>query len=73
MKQVVSRSLAHSRACLLKRAQNLSDLQASKLKELFKYSFRSVRTYLLHSPHNVLRIDIPFVFSDIHIPSTLRR
>ena len=69
MKQAASRSLAHSRACLLKRAQNLSDLQASKLKEILSYNLRSARTYLLHSPHNVLRIDIPFVRSDIRIAS----
>lgn len=39
--------LTHSRWCLLKRPENLTDRQTVKLKELLKYNLRSVRAYLL--------------------------
>lgn len=39
--------LKHSRWCLLKRPENLTDKQTVKLKELLKYNLRSVRAYLL--------------------------
>jgi len=39
--------LTHSRWCLLKRPENLTDKQAVKLSELLKYNLRSVRAYLL--------------------------
>jgi transposase len=38
--------LKHSRWCLLKRPENLTDKQTVKLKELLKYNLRSVRAYL---------------------------
>ncbi len=34
--------LVHARWCLLKRTENLSERQASKLKELLRYNLRSV-------------------------------
>lgn len=39
--------LKHSRWCLLKRRENLTEKQAVKLSELLKYNLRSVRAYLL--------------------------
>jgi len=39
--------LKHSRWCLLKRRENLTDKQAVKLSELLKYNLRSVRAHLL--------------------------
>lgn len=38
--------LKHSRWCLLKRPENLTDCQTVKLAELLKYNLRSVRAYL---------------------------
>jgi transposase len=39
--------LKHSRWCLLKRPENLTDKQTVKLSELVKYNLKSVRSYLL--------------------------
>jgi transposase len=39
--------LKHSRWCLLKRPENLSDQQTVKLQELLQYNLQSVRAYLL--------------------------
>jgi transposase len=39
--------LKHSRWCLLKRPENLSDRQTAKLAELLKYNLQSVRSYLM--------------------------
>jgi transposase len=39
--------LTHSRWCLLKRPENLTDGQASKLKDLLSYNLRTIRAYLL--------------------------
>ena len=39
--------LKHSRWCLLKRPENLTDKQTVKLAELLKYNLRSVRAHLL--------------------------
>ena len=39
--------LKHSRWCLLKRPENLTDKETVKLSELLKYNLRSVRAYLL--------------------------
>jgi transposase len=38
--------LKHSRWCLLKRPENLTDRQTVQLRELLKYNLRSVRAYL---------------------------
>ena len=39
--------LTHSRWCLLKRPENLTDRQSVKLKELLSYNLRTIRAYLL--------------------------
>ena len=39
--------LKHSRWCLLKRPENLTERQTVKLSELLRYNLRSVRAYLL--------------------------
>jgi len=39
--------LKHSRWCLLKRPENLSERQGSKLGELLRFNLRTVRAYLL--------------------------
>jgi transposase len=39
--------LKHSRWCLLKRPENMTEKQTVKLAELLKYNLRSVRAYLL--------------------------
>jgi transposase len=39
--------LKHSRWCLLKRPENLTDTQTVKLAEVMKYNLRTVRAYLL--------------------------
>ena len=39
--------LKHSRWCLLKRKENLTEQQEAKLKDLLKYNLQSVRAYLL--------------------------
>jgi transposase len=39
--------LKHTRWCLLKRRENLTERQTVKLNELLKYNLRSVRSYLL--------------------------
>ncbi len=38
--------LKHSRWCLLKRPENLTDQQTVKMQELLRYNLRSVRAYL---------------------------
>ena len=38
--------LTHSRWCLLKRPENLTDQQTVKLDELLRYNLQSVRAYL---------------------------
>ena len=39
--------LTHSRWCLLKRPENLSERQAIKLKDLLSYNLQTIRAYLL--------------------------
>ncbi len=39
--------LKHSRWCLLKRPENLTEKQTVKLSELLKYNLQSVRAHLL--------------------------
>jgi len=39
--------LKHSRWCLLKRPENLTEKQTVKLSELLKYNLKSVRAHLL--------------------------
>ena len=39
--------LTHSRWCLLKRPENLTENQAVKLKDLLSYNLKSIRAYLL--------------------------
>jgi transposase len=39
--------LTHARWCLLKRPENLTEHQASKLKDLLSYNLKSIRAYLL--------------------------
>jgi transposase len=39
--------LKHSRWCLLKRPENMTDKQTVKLSELLQYNLRSIRAYLL--------------------------
>ena len=39
--------LTHTRWCLLKRPQNLTEKQEVKLAELLRYNLKAVRTYLL--------------------------
>lgn len=39
--------LKHSRWCLLKRRENLTDMQTVKLSELLNYNLQAVRSYLL--------------------------
>jgi transposase len=39
--------LKHSRWCLLKRPQNLTDIQQTKLADLLRYNLKAVRSYLL--------------------------
>jgi transposase len=39
--------LTHSRWCLLKRPENLTDRQSTKLKDLLSYNLRTIRAYLL--------------------------
>ena len=39
--------LKHSRWCFLKRRENLTDAQRTKLADVLKYDLRSVRAYLL--------------------------
>jgi transposase len=39
--------LKHSRWCLLKRPENLTDAQTVKLREVLKYNLRTTRAYLL--------------------------
>lgn len=46
--------LKHSRWCLLKRPENLTDKQGIKLAELLRYNLSSVRAYLLKEELNLL-------------------
>jgi transposase len=39
--------LKHSRWCLLKRPDNMTDCQSDKLKDLLQYNLKSIRAYLL--------------------------
>ena len=39
--------LKHARWCLLKRPENLTEKQETKLAELLSYNLKSVRAYLL--------------------------
>src|SRR5215470_10467858 len=39
--------LTHTRWCLLKRPENLTEKQEVKLAELLRYNLKAVRTYLL--------------------------
>lgn len=45
--------LKHSRWCLLKRKENLTEKQEIKLKDLLRYNLRSVRAYLLKEDFSV--------------------
>jgi len=45
--------LKHSRWCLLKRKENLTEKQEIKLKDLLKYNLQSVRAYLLKEDFSV--------------------
>jgi len=44
--------LKHSRWCLLKRRENLTQKQTVKLRELLKYNLKSVRGYLMREDFN---------------------
>jgi len=44
--------LKHSRWCLLKRGENLTEKQEATLKDLLQYNLRSVRAYLLKEDFN---------------------
>ncbi|MCP3893575.1 MAG: ISL3 family transposase, partial [Bacteroides sp.] len=44
--------LKHSRWCLLKRWENLTEKQEAKLKDLLQYNLKSVRAYLLKEDFN---------------------
>ena len=44
--------LKHSRWCLLKRKENLTEKQEVKLKDLLQYNLKSVRAYLLKEDFN---------------------
>jgi transposase len=44
--------LKHSRWCLLKRGENLTEKQEAKLKDLLQYNLKSVRAYLLKEDFN---------------------
>lgn len=46
--------LKHSRWCLLKRPENLTDPQKVKLADVLRYNLRSVRAYLLKEELNLL-------------------
>lgn len=46
--------LKHSRWCLLKRPENLTDRQKVKLADVLRYNLRSVRAYLLKEELNLL-------------------
>lgn len=46
--------LKHSRWCLLKRPENLTDKQKVKLADVLRYNLRSVRAYLLKEELNYL-------------------
>ena len=43
--------LKHSRWCLLKRTENLTDRQTVRLRELPRYNLKSVRAYLYCPKH----------------------
>jgi transposase len=45
--------LKHSRWCLLKRPENLSEKQEVKLADLVRYNLRAVRSYLLKEDFRV--------------------
>lgn len=47
LKEQGKETLKHSRWCLLKRQENLTETQANKLSDLLRYNLRSVRAYLL--------------------------
>ncbi len=46
--------LKHSRWCLLKNPENLTEKQSDKLSELLQYNLRSVRAYLLKEEFQLL-------------------
>jgi transposase len=46
--------LKHSRWCLLKNPENLTDRQNDKLADLLRYNLRSVRAYLLKEEFQLL-------------------
>ena len=46
--------LKHSRWCLLKRPENLTDKQGTKLNELMRYQLKSIRAYLLKDSFQAL-------------------
>lgn len=47
LKEQGKETLKHSRWCLLKRQEYLTETQATKLSDLLRYNLRSVRAYLL--------------------------
>ena len=50
--------LKHSRWCLLKRKENLTEKQEVKLKDLLNYNLKSIRAYLLKEDLNGLWADV---------------
>ena len=45
--------LKHSRWCLLKNPQNLTEFQTTKLADILRYNLRAVRAYLLKDAFNL--------------------
>ena len=46
--------LTHTRWCLLKRPENLTDTQENRLQELLRHNLRTVRAYLLKEDFQLL-------------------
>jgi transposase len=44
--------MMHSRWCLLKRKENLTNKQTVKLRELMKYNLQSMKAYLMREDFN---------------------
>ena len=65
--------LKHSRWCLLKRPENLTDKQGAKLSDLMRYDLKSVRAYLLKDSFQALWVYKSYHWAGRFLDGWIRR
>lgn len=65
--------LKHSRWCLLKRPENLTEKQSTKLSELMQYRLKSIRAYLLKDSFQILWAYTSYHWAGVFLHGWIRR